>query len=312
VLCPHNCIINEGKFGLCNVRQNENGKLISDNYAQVSAIHSDPIEKKPLYHFYPGKDILSIGTVGCSFHCIFCQNYSISQYTDVHKEFVDKKQVYEILKRAGVKLLAFTYSEPLVWYEYILDVSKYLKEKDPEIKIVLVTNGYINLKPLSELIPFIDAANVDLKSFNEEFYEELCSGKAFPVKNFIKYVYDKIHLEVTTLVIPGYNDKEDEIENIAKFIAQLSDKIPYHISRYLPAYKLSVPPTDETMIERLVLKAKKHLKYVFSGNTYLGNQDTICPYCGNLLIKRMGYHIKIAGIKDKKCTKCGNFVDIVM
>lgn len=312
LLCPNLCILDDNEFGSCKVRVNKNGKLEIPFYGAISALAIDPVEKKPLYHFYPGKGILSLGTVGCSFHCLFCQNYSISQYTDVHTEYLSKEEIYNYMKSKNLKMIAYTYSEPLVWYEYVYDVSKYLKKMDPAIKTVLVTNGYINLKPVSQLIEFIDAANVDLKAFYNDFYDKLCKGKIEPVKNFIKYVYNKIHLEVTTLVIPGFNDKEEEIEKIALFLKTLSDKIPYHISKYFPAYKLSVAPTKDSTIKKLVAIAKKHLKYVYSGNIYTNGQNTLCPYCGNVLIKRYGYSIEITGIKNKKCTKCGKDVDIIL
>lgn len=318
LLCPNLCVLKNNEYGSCKVRVNRNGTLEIPFYGAVSSLAVDPVEKKPLYHFHPGENILSLGTVGCSFHCIFCQNYSISQYTDIHTEYLSKEEVYNILKSKNLKLLAFTYSEPLVWYEYILDVSKYIKKKDSSIKIVLVTNGYINLKPLGELIEFIDAANVDLKSYYNKFYTELCEGKVDPVKNFIKYVYNKIHLEVTTLVIPGYNDTEKEIEEISVFLSSLNENIPYHISKYFPAYKMSVPPTEDSKVKKLVKIAKKHLKYVYSGNIISNGSDTFCPYCGNLLIKRHGYFTKITGInynpENNKyvCSKCLKEVDIVL
>ncbi|MCX8058422.1 MAG: AmmeMemoRadiSam system radical SAM enzyme [Spirochaetes bacterium] len=312
LLCPHLCKIKEGDFGKCKTRSNIGNKIYSMYYGMVSSIAMDPIEKKPLYHFYPGEKILSIGTAGCNFNCLFCQNYSISQNTNIPLKFIPKEEVKKILIENNCNLLAFTYSEPLIWYETIYDYSKYLKEELEDIKIVLVTNGYINIKPLESLIKYIDAANVDLKSYSESFYKEICGGTLEPVKNFIKYTFSKIHIEITTLVIPGKNDSEEEIENIAKFIFSLSADIPLHLSRYFPQYKMSIPPTNTDKIVRLADICKKYLKYVYTGNFYGGYEDTICPNCKSLLIERKGFFSKVLGLDGNLCKHCGNKINIVI
>jgi pyruvate formate lyase activating enzyme len=313
LLCPHLCKIKDGDFGKCKTRSNIGGKLFSMYYGMVSSIALDPIEKKPLYHFYPSSQILSIGTVGCNFNCLFCQNYTISQNTNVPTRFIDKEEIKEYLIENKCKLLAFTYSEPIIWYETILDYSKYLKEiLNENIKIVLVTNGYINLTPLEKLINYIDAVNVDLKSFNDNFYREICGGKVDPVKNFIKFCADKILVEVTTLIIPTKNDSQDEIEEIAKFLSGISKDIPLHLSRYFPQYKMVLPPTNTDKIKRLADIAKKYLNYVYTGNFYGGYENTYCPNCGNILIERAGFTSKIVGIKENKCKYCNSEVKIIL
>ncbi len=306
VLCPNLCILKENEIGNCQTRQNISGKLYQLFYKMVSSIAIDPIEKKPLYHFYPGKKILSLGTVGCSFHCLFCQNYSISQFTDIHLEEIDEKEILKILKENKLDLLAFTYSEPLIWYETIYDISKYIKENDDRIKIVLVTNGYINQKPLTDLLPYIDAMNIDLKSFQNDFYKNICEGRLEPVLQTIKTAAKRIHVEITTLIIPTLNDSIEEMSTISSFIASINPEIPLHISKYYPYYKLSIPPTSNTTILKLVDVAKKQLKYVYPGNIYNNDDSTYCPNCGEKLIDRHGFEAKVVGIKDGLCIKCGN------
>ncbi len=308
LLCPNLCVLSSGQIGSCKTRQNIDGKLYSLFYNKASSIALDPIEKKPLYHFYPGKKILSIGTVGCSFHCIFCQNYSISQYTDIHLEDINEEEIFKLMKDNNINLLAFTYSEPLIWYETVFDISKYLKEKDKDIKIVLVTNGYINLPPLLEILPYIDAMNIDLKSFQNDFYMKFCEGKLEPVLQTIKRSAKSVHVEVTTLIIPTLNDSEEEMNAIANFISQINPEIPLHISRYYPHYKLSLPPTSEEKIYQLVKVAKKYLKYVYAGNIYQVDDSTYCAYCKNKLIERHGFKSKILAMKMNKCSNCGNLI----
>jgi pyruvate formate lyase activating enzyme len=304
ILCPNLCILRNNEIGSCKTRQNIDGKLYQLFYKMASSIAIDPIEKKPLYHFYPSSKIFSIGTVGCSFHCMFCQNYSISQFTDIHLEQIDEKEIYEIMKENNINLLAFTYNEPLIWYETVYDISKYLKEKDKNIKIVLVSNGYINSKPLMSLLPYIDAMNIDLKSFQNDFYKNFCDGKLEPVLQTIKTAAKYIHVEITTLVIPTLNDSEQEIAAIANFLSSINPDIPLHISKYYPYYKLNISPTSTDTILKLVDVAKKSLRYVYSGNIPSKDDSTYCS-CGNKLIDRHGYTAKITGIKDGVCMVCG-------
>lgn len=307
LLCPNICILKNNEIGSCKTRQNLNGKPYSLFYNTVSSIAVDPIEKKPLYHFYPGSKILSLGTVGCSFHCVFCQNYSISQYTDIHLEEIDRNFIFQLMKEKKINLIAFTYSEPLIWYETVYDISKHLKENDKNIKIVLVTNGYINSRPLMDLLPYVDAMNIDLKSFSNDFYQKFCGGKLEPVLQTIKTAAKNIHVEITTLVIPTLNDSSEEMMAISSFIASIDKDIPLHISRYYPCYKLSIPPTPVQVILDLVKVAKENLNYVYAGNIFDVDDSTYCS-CGTKLIERRGYNSKIVGIKESKCTKCGQTI----
>ncbi len=317
VLCPHHCHISKGKNGLCGARANENGKLYSLNYGVVSGMGMDPIEKKPLYHYHPSKQIFSIGTVGCNLDCPFCQNYHISRYFD-NRGFaqLDHYTPEEIVKAASDSdsfAIAYTYSEPAVWFEYVADVSRIAHEKG--LKNVWVTNGYIEQPPLQEILPLMDAANIDLKAFDEKAYREL-RGKLDPVQRTIAALHGAgVHIELTTLIVPGLNDDLVKFEKLARWIASLDRKIPFHISRYFPRYRYHREATDLRFLDQVRGIATGHLDYVYLGNTG-GGSDTHCPSCGNLLVHRNGYTTKIAGISkagdDYLCSNCGSPVDIVM
>jgi len=309
-LCPHNCVIAPGRTGICRVRINREGVLYSAIYGEVSSIQMDPIEKKPLYHFYPGSSILSVGTVGCSFRCKFCQNYTISQNPDHSTDFYSPKDLISLAVRKGSTGIAYTYTEPLIWYEWVLECCKYARKEG--LKNVFVTNGYINTEPLLELLPFADAFNIDLKSFSETFYRKLVMGKLDPVLETIAEVSKRkeIVLEVTTLVIPGYNDSEAEIEKITGFLASMRSDIPYHLSAYYPAYQFTAPPTPVRTLARLKKTAEKKLHYVYLGN--VGEpSNTCCHNCGTVLIKRQGYYIERADYENGVCKKCGVSVPII-
>jgi len=302
-LCPHNCIIANNKVGICRVRKNIDEDLYTLIYGEVSSIAMDPIEKKPLYHFYPGKTILSIGTVGCSFRCKFCQNYNISQNPEYPTDYYSKEDIVNLAKKRNSIGIAYTYSEPLIWYEYILDVCKLAKANG--LKNVFVTNGYINPEPLENLLPYVDAVNVDLKSFQEDFYKNIVIGDLDPVLRTIEEIsrHKNISLEVTTLVIPGYNDSSKEMENITDFISSLDRDIPFHLSKYYPMYKFNALPTPISTLERLKKIALKKLGYVYLGNVG-GYTNTYCKNCGALLIERIGYSVKVVNVIDSKCNRC--------
>ena len=311
-LCPHNCIINEGKRGLCRVRKNIKGELYSEVYGKISALHFDPIEKKPLYHYYPGKIILSLGSIGCNLYCKFCQNWEISQTSIDDYPYLKDYSVDEIIDIALKKTdnigIAYTYNEPIVWYEYMLDIAKQAKKKN--LKNVMVTNGFINKGPLENIIPFIDAFSVDLKGYTEEFYKNLTSSKLEPVKKSLKLIKDRgKHLEITNLVIPTLNDDEKIFEDMVCWIAdEIGKDTVLHLSRYFPTYKLNIEPTPLTKLVELFEIAKKRLNYVYLGNvTFSEGSDTFCSNCGKLLIKRQGYSTKVVGIDNKgNCKYCGN------
>lgn len=263
-LCPHNCKIVEDKSGICKVRQNNKGTLYSLNYKKATSIAMDPMEKKPLYHFHPGKYILSIGTYGCNFRCGFCQNHEISQNT-LGGQTLDIDELIKICKsKPNCVGIAYTYNEPTIWYEFVLECAK--KFKEANLANVLVTNGYINIEPLKELLPYIDAMNIDLKSMNDEFYKEICGGRLEPIKNTIKEAIENCHVEITSLIIPTKNDSPKNMEELSKWIASLNPDTPLHLSRYYPAYKMQIPPTDPMTLLELKDVALQHLKHVYIGN----------------------------------------------
>jgi len=306
-LCPHTCVIGEGKRGVCGVRVNKQGTLYTMIYGEVSSIAMDPIEKKPLYHFYPGSSILSIGTVGCSFRCQFCQNYSISQNPDHPTETYTPEELIRYARTRNSVGIAYTYSEPLIWYEFVYDTCEAAREAG--LKNVFVTNGYINPEPLRELLPLADAFNIDLKSFSEDFYRKYTGGKLAPVLKTIEEIAgrDGVVLEVTTLVIPGHNDSDEELHQIAQFLADISLDLPWHISRFVPHYKMTdVPPTPVGTLHRAAeIGYETGLRYVYAGNVPGDRyESTYCPNCGEIAIQRFGYHTRPM-LDGNRCKNCG-------
>lgn len=261
-LCPHRCTIKDGYSGICGVRKNKNGILNTINYGKISSYAYDPIEKKPLRNFYPNTRIFSIGSFGCNLKCRFCQNWQISQQLPPTIEIPDK----DILALAGENSIgiAYTYNEPTIWYEYVFHIAKKIREIG--LKNVLVTNGYIEQEPLKELLPFIDALNIDLKSYDDEYYRELCEGNIGPILETIKMSSEKSHVEITTLIVEGENDSPEKMGSMAYWISQIDKNIPLHITRYFPAYKMNNPPTSLDILTELKEQADKYLKYVYLGN----------------------------------------------
>jgi len=316
LLCPRRCLIAEGKDGTCGVRHVSGGELYSTNYGCVAAVNHDPIEKKPLYHFYPGSSILSIGTFGCNLLCSFCQNWSLSRgKPDRAAEKIEPEAVLKMLEKKGgpgqVPGVAFTYNEPLIWYEFVYDTARLLHEHG--YKNVLVTNGYINPEPFEELLPFIDAMNIDVKAFNDSFYREYCHGEREAVVGAVEMAVKQCHVEVTCLLIPGLNDSIEEQEKLAGWLGGLNPDLVLHYSRYFPQYKLDLPPTTPEVMEQVKDVAGKHLHYVFLGNIDLpGASDTLCPHCGNLLIARNIYRVRLVGLAGFNCNNCRNRINIVM
>lgn len=313
-LCPNFCIIGEEEHGICNVRINHKGILYSEFFGKVASLGFDPIEKKPLYHFYPGSRILSVGTLGCNLKCKFCQNYRISQIA--LGEFENTKlytpdQIVKIARESEGNIgIAFTYNEPSTFYEYMLEVSGIAKEVG--LKTVMVTNGYINRKPLSDLLPFIDAFNVDIKAFSEGFYKEITQSHLAPVKKTIKAIAQSdSHLELTNLVIPGLNDDYPGFEEMVRWIAaETGERTVLHISRYFPSYHLQIEATPVNTMLDLYEIAKKHLKFVYLGNIVDWRRETTyCDQCNSVLITRDSYKTEIAGLDDHgDCIVCGNHV----
>ena len=310
-LCPHNCILKENKFGVCNVRTVENNIGVAINYGEVTSANIYPIEKKPLYHYKPGKNILSVGTFGCNMSCSFCQNYEISQQVP-KSEYIDPDKLIDIIKTVNDNIgIAFTYNEPFMWYEYIYDVCRKIKEENKDISTVLVTNGYVNKKPLEKILPYIDAMNIDLKGYTNKYYNNICGAKLEPVLDTIALASKYCYIEITTLMVRGENDSIDEIENIAKFIASVDKNIPLHLSRYFPRYNLNNPPTDIESIIKARDIAKRYLNYVYIGNVAGVDNNTYCPDCNEKLLTR-GIYTTTVHIDDNKCDNCGKDINIVL
>jgi pyruvate formate lyase activating enzyme len=302
-LCPNLCNIPEGSFGSCRSRKNIEGKLIAVNYAQTTSVNLDPIEKKPLYHYHPGSTILSLGPNSCNLHCAFCQNFEISQEECPTKEILPD-ELLQLLRKHDLDQIAFTYTEPLTWYEYLLDCGKLFREND--IHMVLVSNGYINQAPLKELLPFIDAMNIDLKSSSDVFYKDTCLGSITPVLETIRTASALCHVEITNLLIPELNDTEAEIRTLVDFIADINPEIPLHFSRYFPRYKCKQEVTPENTLLKAYKIAKEKLPFVYLGNTNNDlNINTYCPSCGTQLIEREFNTVKVENLTNDSCTVCG-------
>lgn len=305
ILCPKECIIEVEKTGFCRGRINQQGKLYSKIYERCSAVAMDPIEKKPLYHFYPGSLILSLGTVGCNFACQFCQNWHISQNPNAKTQKISSQEVVMLAKAEKSIGIAYTYSEPLIWYEYILDTSKLAKQQG--LKNVLVTNGSINPQPLLELLPYIDGLNIDIKSFEQDFYTKYSKGELKPVLNTAKLAKERGKLvEITNLIIPTLNDNEQQIQALVDWIAdELGDDTPTHFSKYYPQYKMNIPPTGVSILKKAYEIAVRKLKYVYLGNIWdIDTNTTYCPKCGKKVIIREGYTLREYRIKNGKCEYC--------
>ncbi|MBM7557987.1 AmmeMemoRadiSam system radical SAM enzyme [Halanaerobacter jeridensis] len=265
LLCPHYCKLNEGQTGLCQVRKVKDNKLWAASYAQVSSVALDPIEKKPLYEYHPHNQILSLGSIGCNLSCQFCQNYRIAQEIDVPTRKLSPQEAVELAQDKGSFGIAYTYSEPLVWYEYVRDTAQLAQQQG--LKNVLVTNGTINPKPLKELLPYIDAVNLDIKAFTEEFYRDVCGGDFATAKQSAEIINaSDTHLELTTLIIPNLNDEPGEIQELVDWIADLDPEIPLHLSRYFPHYKLDKPPTPKETLYQAQEIAEEKLTNVYLGN----------------------------------------------
>jgi pyruvate formate lyase activating enzyme len=311
-LCPHYCKLGVGKTGICGVRKNTGEKIELITYGVLSGYALDPVEKKPLYHFFPGHNILSIGSFGCNMRCDFCQNFHISQ--KVPESLVPEKPITRIIqdalsaeKNIGI---AFTYNEPIISFEYMRDVA--LSAKKEGFYTVMVSNGYVNSEPLDAILDYIDAFNIDLKAFNNSFYKKLTGADIEPVKNSLKKIARSgKHLEITTLIIPGLNDDEKEMELQSLWMAsELGKDVPFHLSRYFPKFKRDNPPTPEDTLTRLFDIASSNLNYVYLGNSSLTfGQNTKCKNCGAEVTIRSGYKTELINLdQNGKCTCCGNLV----
>lgn len=321
--CNHYCQIVPGNRGICGVRENQDGKLYSLVYGKVVAKSVDPIEKKPLFHFLPGTKSLSIATVGCNFRCLYCQNADIAQMPKENILFTAEKvpgtdllpeDIVETAVRAGLPSISYTYTEPTIFIEFALETMKLARKKN--LKNIWVTNGYASKEVLKSVIPYLDAANIDIKGFTEEFYNKICGAKLKPVLETAKAMKrGGVWLEITTLIIPGQNDTSGHLKGIAEFIAKdLGKETPWHISKFFPTYKLEdLPPTPpSSLIEAREFGKKAGLSYIYLGNISLPKYETtLCPKCGAEMIKRTSCGIKCHH-NDGKCAECDEDLNLIL
>ena len=309
-LCSHHCLIADGKYGICQVRQNIGGILYTHSYGNLISANVDPIEKKPIFHLLPGSVSYSIATAGCNFRCDFCQNWQISQKEEADRIGIrplsktPEKIVNEALE-AGCKSISYTYTEPTIFFEYALETGRIAKKKG--LYNIFVTNGYMTKDCLNMSAGMLDAANVDLKSFNDEYYKKTCGGRLKPVLETIEYMRKlNIWVEVTTLVVPGMNDSEEELKKIALFLTGVDKNMPWHISKFYPMHKLNNLASTPLATLRTAYDIGKAagLNYVYLGNVPGQGEDTFCPKCSQLLIGRVGYYVRNNKIEEGKCPKC--------
>ena len=313
-LCPRSCVILSGKYGFCRARKNIDGKLYAMGYSNPCSVAIDPIEKKPFFHFLPKTDTFSIASAGCSLRCKFCQNWEISQYSpeETINVYLPPEKVVEYAQKYKCPSIAYTYSEPVNFYEYMIDTAKIAKHKG--LKNIVHTAGYINPEPLEKLCKYIDAFNVDLKGFNKEYYRNVCEGELDVVLNSLKIMKkNNVWIEITNLIVPEYNDKPEEIRNMCLWIKEnLGDYVPVHFSRFSPRYLMKhLPSTPVETLKRAIKIAKEvGLKYVYIGNVP-GNEyeNTYCPKCGKLLIRRVGFSVLENNIVNGKCKFCGEKIE---
>jgi pyruvate formate lyase activating enzyme len=303
-ICPVSCKLDEGGIGICGGRQVIEGRLIATNYAQICSLQLDPIEKKPLYHYYPGTEILSVGPNGCNLRCEWCQNWQISQNTAPTRSIMpgELADMVDALDGIGV---AYTYAEPLIWFEYIRDAGAALHERG--LLNVFISNGYINKEPLRDILTIADAFNIDLKSDDDECYRNYCGGDVYHVQNTIRMIYDAgKHLEIAHLIVNNVNTDLKKTTHLVDWIAALDPNIPLHLNRYFPSNHFNEPPTEIEFMKQAYEIAKSKLNYVYVGNVpEFGSQDSSCPSCGTLLVKRRGYGVEIVKLENNRCGGCG-------
>lgn len=312
--CAHGCVVAEGRTGLCGVRRTVEGRLQSLVYGLPASVALDPIEKKPLYHFLPGSTALSLGTFGCNFTCAFCQNYDISQARDVDDQlsglaFVGPEAVVQLALRQGASSIACTYNEPAVWAEYALDIA--VPAREAGLRTVFVSNGFYSHELLDEVLPLVDAYNIDLKSFSDDFYRRVCGGRLQPVLDAIRAIHEAGSWEeITSLIIPGLNDSDDELRAMAHYVASIDTAMPWHVSRFFPMYHmLDREVTPAASIEKAVrIGREEGLLHVYSGNLPARDEasDTVCPECGATVIGRLGY--VVTATMGLTCPTCGTHV----
>lgn len=313
-LCAQHCIISPGKRGICAVRENMDGTLYSLVYGKVVARHIDPIEKKPLFHFYPGSRSYSIATVGCNFRCLHCQNYDISQYPKVYPDIPGEEMTPEDVVReaeiTGCESISYTYTEPTIFFEFAYDCARLAHEKG--IKNVFVSNGYTSPEATKTIAPYLDGNNIDLKG-DDNFYKKVAGARLQPVLDTIKLMKELgVWVEVTTLIIPRYNDSDEFLKWVAEFIKSVDPSMPWHVTQFYPTYKLTDQPRTpiSTLRRAREIGLKAGLKYVYEGNVPgEGGENTYCPACGELLIERFGFSLTTIKMKNSKCSNCGTKIE---
>lgn len=313
ILCSHRCILSDGKTGICRVRKNIEGTLYSLNYHKVAATHADPIEKKPLYHFMPGSVAYSVATMGCNFSCTFCQNHSLSVIPSerlIYGESISPEQLVAQALHHGSKSISYTYSEPTIYFELMLETAKLAREQG--LKNNMVTNGYMSKEALDMIEPYLHGANVDLKAWSESFYKKYTGARMQPVTETIRRMKEKgIWVEVTTLMIPGLNDDPEELKQLIAFMLDIDENMPWHVSRFYPQYKMdNRPPTKPDAIFDILDTARRMgLNYLYAGNVASDRfADTRCPNCDTLLIQRSGYFTEIIDLTENTCASCGHTI----
>lgn len=313
-LCPHRCRIGIGGYGRCGSRRADEDMLVAHSYGKVSSLCVDPIEKKPLYHYKPHSRCFSVGGTGCNMRCRHCQNYAISMLSSGKKRTTYERpdELVSLCRSEGQDIIAFTYNEPMIWFEYIMDVMAC----DPELHLVLVTNGLVCEKPLRELCRVTEAMNIDIKGFTDDFYMKVCGAHLDDVLRSTKIVFEEgVHLELTYLVIPGYNDGEDEVRRFCQWVMEnLSEDVPVHFTRFHPDNEMmDVPWTPvETVLRCRGIGMECGLNYVYVGNALIeGADDTYCPDCGTVVVKRLGYLVDPVNLDGGRCAACGHPVNII-
>ncbi len=311
LLCPHRCVIAPGRHGRCLGRENKGGRLIAASYGRVVSVAVDPVEKKPLYHFLPGTEILSVATYGCNLRCPFCQNSNISQSV-APSRYLSPEVLVDLAVQRAVPAVAFTYNEPLVWFEYVVDAARLLRAAG--LRVVLVTNGMVNEQPLTELLPVVDAMNIDVKSMQPGFYRDYVGGDLDAVLRTVRLAVRECHVELTNLLIPGRNTATDDVDRLLDFVAELDDTVPLHFSRYFPRYRAAEPATPTDVLLQAAERAARRVRFVYLGNAECGARfrDTVCPECGNLLVTRSGFSGRLVGMRDGVCARCGCRANIVL
>jgi len=310
-LCRHSCRIAESRFGFCGVRQNLGGKLYTYAYGKAVAANIDPIEKKPLYHFLPGTLSFSVATAGCNFRCPFCQNWRISQVSErktpeLPGNELTPEEIVAKAKHGQCRSISYTYTEPTIFYEYAYDTAGLAKEQG--LSNIFITNGFMTPEALETIQPYLSACNVDLKSFRDEFYRDICRGRLEPVLDSIRFMKDLgIWTEITTLVVPGQNDSEEELGQMARFISSVDENIPWHLSRFHPSYRYedAVPTPIETLQKARGIGKDEGLKFIYVGNVPGENPDTVCPSCGESLIRRGVFTMLENRMEQGRCPSCG-------